>query len=119
MKIMQAITQLDGLIPNIYSTEEKVQWLSQVEGLVLATVFPGKVFDGYDGETDVETEMLIPKPFDAIYLRWLEAQVHYYNGEMDRYNNAILVYRDLLESYSAHVGRLGGSGKQSGQRFRY
>ena len=119
MRIIDAINQTDSLTPNVYSTEEKVRWLSQVEGLVLATVSSGQVFQGYDGDTDTDTEMKIPSPYDTIYLRWLEAQIHYHNGEMDRYNNAIVLYRDLLEGYQANLGRNGGAGNGTATRFRF
>ena len=48
-----------------------------------------------------ETELTAEPPFDELYRHYVEAQVHYANGETARYNsaaglwnNAFLTYRD-------------------------
>ena len=48
-----------------------------------------------------ETELTAAPPFDELYRHYVEAQVHYANGETARYNsaaglwnNAFLTYRD-------------------------
>ena len=62
-------------------------------------------FTGYDGSTDQDTEMLVPAPFDEMYIRWLEAQIDYANEEYDRYNNAVLMYQAAYDGFSAWYNR--------------
>lgn len=61
------------------------------------------LFSGYTEETDPDTVLIVPAPWDALYLYWLEAQIDYYNGEMDRYNNAAgrftLAQQEFIDHY--------------------
>lgn len=61
------------------------------------------LFSGYTEETDPDTVLIVPAPWDALYLYWLEAQIDYCNGEMDRYNNAAgrftLAQQEFIDHY--------------------
>lgn len=111
MKIMEAIFSIDSLKHNTYSRKEKVEWLSRLDSMVKRLIIDTHeggdevVFNGYNDNTDMETELLVPPPFDEIYLRWLEAQIDYANGEYDKYNNAILMYQASYDGYSNYYNR--------------
>ena len=63
------------------------------------------VFNGYDDSTDLNAELLVPAPHDEMYLRWMEAQIHYHNGEYDKYNNAIIMFNTAFEAFQAYYTR--------------
>lgn len=110
MKILEAITRVDALKPNAYSQSDKVGWLSTLDGTVKKEIIDlhvggGGAFSGYDPDTDLQTELLIPFPYDDIYIKWLEAQIDYYNGEYGKYNNSITMFNTLLEGFSAAYRR--------------
>lgn len=111
MKINQAITRLDALIFNTYTQSDKVEWLSRLDTMVKKQIIDthegaeNVIFTGYDDSTDIQTELLVPAPHDEMYLRWLEAQIHYYNGEYDKYNNAIIMFNTAFEAYQAYYTR--------------
>ena len=111
MKISQAIERLDSLIFNTYSQLDKVKWLSNLDGMVKTHIIDthegseGVHFTGYDDSTDLETELLVAAPHDEMYLRWMEAQIHYHNGEYDKYNNAIIMFNTDYEAYQAYYTR--------------
>jgi len=111
MKINQAISRLDALIFNTYEQSDKVEWLSRLDSMVKKQIIDTHegaeevTFTGYDDNTDKQTELLVPAPHDEIYLRWLEAQIHYYNGENDKYNNAIIMFNTAYEAYQAYYTR--------------
>jgi len=111
MKINQAISRLDALIFNTYEQSDKVEWLSRLDSMVKKQIIDTHegaeevTFTGYDDNTDKQTELLVPAPHDEIYLRWLEAQIHYYNGEYDKYNNAIIMFNTAYEAYQAYYTR--------------
>ena len=111
MKIIDAITRIDALKYNTYSREEKLEWLTnldaKVKKLIIDTHQGGEnvVFTGYDEKTDPETELLIPAPFDEVYLRWMEAQIDYFNGEFDKYNNAIIMYNAAYEAFEKYYNQ--------------
>lgn len=111
MTIREAINRVDGLKHNVYSENEKIAWLSKVDSMVKSLIidtheYGGYVyFDGYDQDTDLNTELLVPAPFDGMYLRWLEAQIDYHNGENAGYNSAIILFNSEFNSYAQHYNR--------------
>ena len=94
MTIREVIAQVDGRLANTYEQKEKINWLSQLDQRVKTLIIDTHegaqdvIFSGYDTQTDLDTVLLVPAPFDDIYLRWLEAQIYYYNQEEARCNNA-------------------------------
>lgn len=111
MTIRNVIDQVNTSLGNIYSQKEKIGWLSQldqrVKMLIIDTHEGGdKIpFTGYDENTNLDTVLLVPSPFDDIYLRWLEAQIHYRNQEEDRCNNATDAYNVLWAEYRNYYNR--------------
>ena len=111
MTIAEAISKVDTLKPNTYTTKDKVDWLSRLDARVKTQIIDAHECDksvyfyGYDSQSDQETELLAPAPYDEMYLRWLEAQIDYHNGEDDRYNNAIMLFNNAYEGYKKHYTR--------------
>ena len=111
MTIMEAIAQVDSLARNTYSQKDKVGWLSRLDWIIKTQIIEAhegaeKVqFAGYDDSTDLHTTLLVPAPFDEIYLRWMEAQIHYHDGEIDRYNIAITMYNTALDGFRDYYTR--------------
>ena len=124
MKIVEAINKIDSLMHNTYHQNDKVAWLSELDSDVKRLIIDTHegaeaiTFTGYDGSTDLQTELLIPSPFDSVYLRWLEAQIHYHNGEYDRYNNAIIMYNTAFDAFAAYYNRTHRPVSQ-GRRFLF
>ena len=122
MKIIEAISRLDSLKHNTYSQSDKVEWLSRLDSMVKKHIIDthegaGKVtFTGYDDTTDLQTELLVPEPFDEVYLRWMEAQIDYTNGEYNKYNQSIQMYMAAFNAYANHYNR---NHKPIGKSFKY
>lgn len=110
MTILEAIAKIDTLLPNGYRQEEKIAWLSTLDGMIMAEIMRGYEgapvsFAGYDTNTPTDTKLLAPPPYDAIYLYLLEAKIHYYDAEYTKYNNAMAMYNRAWESFAADYGR--------------
>lgn len=111
MKIYEAINRIDALKHNTYTQSDKVAWLSRLDSMVKCNIIDtheggeNVVFEDYDDSTDLNTELLIPAPFDEVYLRWMEAQIDYHNGEYGKYNNAILMFNTDYEAYENYYNR--------------
>lgn len=56
-------------------------------------------------EEDKECQLLVPPPYDGLYLSWLEAQIDYENGEIDRYNNSLAMFTQKYEDFSRYWTR--------------
>lgn len=111
MKIIEAINRLDALKFNTYKQPEKIDWLSRLDSMVKKQIIDTHegaetvTFTGYDDNTDPQTVLLVPAPHDEMYLRWMEAQIDYHNGEYDKYNNAILMFNTAFEAYAAYYNQ--------------
>ena len=109
MKIIEAINRIDSLKHNTYNESDKVAWLSRLDSMVknhIIDTHDGDVeFFGYDDGTDLQTELLIPAPYDEVYMRWMEAQIDYHNGEYDKYNNATEVFNTFYQAYKNDYNR--------------
>ena len=111
MTIIEAIGKIDDLKHNIYSLADKIGWLSRLDSMAKRLVIDthdggGDVcFSGYNVDTDLNTEMLIPEPFDEAYLRWMEAQIDYHNGEYEKYNNSIDTFNVSWTAYQNYYNR--------------
>ena len=111
MTILEAINRIDSLKHNTYTQNDKVAWLSRLDSMVKRLIIDTHeggediTFTGYNDSTPVNTELLVPAPFDEMYLRWLEAQIDYTNGEYDKYNNSILMYQTAYEGYANYYNR--------------
>ena len=121
MKIIEAINRLDSLKHNTYLESEKVEWLSEVDLEVKRNIIDthegeGVEFTGYNDSTDLQTELLITAPYDKAYLLWMEAQIHYYNGEYDKYNNAIDMFYEAYNGFKNYYNR---THKPKGKKFKF
>lgn len=111
MTIMGAINHLDAVKPNGYSQTEKIKWLSTLDGIVKAEIIDtheggeGVTFKGYDDTTALTQELLIPHPYDDVYIKWLESQIDYANGEYGKYNNSITMYNTAYTAYEKYYNR--------------
>ena len=111
MTIAEAISKVDALKPNTYTPEDKIDWLSTLDCRVKSQIIDAHrgthhfEFYGYDSIADQETELLVPAPFDEMYLRWLEAMIDYHNSDDDRYNNAIILFNNAYEAYKRYYTR--------------
>ena len=122
MKIIEAISRLDSQKHNTYSQSDKVEWLSRLDSMVKKHIIDTHegadevTFTGYDDTTDLQTELLIPEPFDEVYLRWMEAQIDYANGEYSKYNQSIQMYKAAYDSYANYYNR---NHMPLGKSFKY
>lgn len=122
MTLVEAISKIDNLKHNTFTHEDKVGWLSRLDELVKKEILDthedggAEWFFGYDTDSDVETELLVPAPYDEMYLRWLEAQIDYGNGEYDRYNNSMEMFNTAYQGYANYYNR---THMPKGKPFRY
>ena len=111
MTLMDVLYRIDEVKPNSYSQSEKIKWLSTLDGMVKKQIIDTHEvkeeieFKGYDTETDLSTTLLVPAPYDDIYLRWLEMQMDYSNGEYGKYNNSKLMFNTAFSAYELFYNR--------------
>jgi hypothetical protein len=111
MTIIEAINRIDSLKPNNYTQEDKISWLSTLDGVIKKEIIDthegseSVLFDGYEAETALDTALLVPAPYDDIYIKWLEAQIDYANGETKKFNNSIVMYNTAYSAFERYYNR--------------
>ena len=122
MTLIEAIDRTNNLKPNTYSHTDKVKWLSALDGIIKTKIIDTHEggeevpFNGYDENTDLATILLVPAPYDSIYLRWLETQIDYANGEYARYNNGVKAYNDAYDEFVRYYNR---THMPKGEKFKF
>lgn len=108
MTIIECISRIDLIKPNTYSQEEKVRWLSVIDGLVKQGIIDRHersekiIFNGYDENTPLDTKLIVPAPYDELYLYGLAARIDYWNGENDKYNDNMAMYNSTYIDFAKH-----------------
>lgn len=106
MKIYDAISKCDDTYPNSITTATKIDLLSQLDGLIKSELLDD--YERNEGEADISefsayasnmseatqkaTDLLIPYPYDNIYVNWLVANLYRLMEETAKYNNYIALF---------------------------
>ena len=123
MKLQQAIDRVDEMRPNMQSRELKIAWLSELDGLIWQELikkhemtvaefesYPKDanglpVMPEYDADTDPGKKLLVPAPYDNIYVYWLMAKIDEQTLEQEKYNNDRALFNGSWESFSDYWTR--------------
>ena len=122
MTIIEAINKVDELKPNSYTQPDKIRWPSNLDGTIKTEIIDTHeggemvIFDGYNGDTSDDTELLVKAPYDDLYLYWLESRMDYYNGEYGRYNNTLAMFNAAYSAYESFYNR---AHMHKGQKFKF
>lgn len=115
MTLDEAIARCDALKPNQYSPDEKIQWLSTLDGMIWHEILAvheaaegetlPAAFAGYTGETDRATVLLAAEPYSDLYPKYLAAQIDFCNAEFGRFNNSAALFNSVYDDYSRWYNR--------------
>ena len=110
MTINEAIARVDDLRDNTMAPNIKIAWLEMVDQQVYEEIIKGRV--GADAVTlpdysdnDGERVLLVPPPYDMLYVYRLEAEICYKNQEIDRQANALTRYNELMDAFAKQYAR--------------
>ena len=109
MTLQGAIDKADEMKPNMMSRDLKVKALSELDGLIVREILlkhermPWETdmssFTGYDNDTDPDTELIAPWPYDDMYTYWLMARIDEQNLETDKYENDRTRFNNAYDMY--------------------
>lgn len=112
MTIQQAMDKADAMKPNMMLLSVKIGFLSEIEGKIHEEIImthehtaEEETCPVYDENTDTSTEMLVPAPYDMVYVYWLMAQIDHLNQEMDKYNNDRGLFEDAWGNFADYWNR--------------
>ena len=111
MTLGEAIEIIDKAQPNQIEYDEKVRWLSEMDGKVYHEIlrthrgFEWVKYAPFGPNTPQQHPLLVPHPYDAVYLDYLEMRIADENREQVQYNNALQKYTKKLQEYMDFVNR--------------
>lgn len=111
MTVKEAIAQVDKLKPNKFTMEDKVQWLSDIDGIIVRELLDTHEnspvegeFRGYSME-DMDAELIVPSPYNVLYRWYLESQIDLGNMEIQKYNNTKTLFNNAYTTFTDHYNR--------------
>lgn len=110
MTINEAIARVDELRDNTMAPNIKIAWLQMVDQQVYHEIIKGRVgadavsLPDYSDENG-ERVLLVPPPYDMLYVYRLEAEICYRSEEIDRQANALTRYNELMDAFAKQYAR--------------
>lgn len=112
MTIKEAINQADMLrAGNTCSEREKRLWLSAIDGIIKKEIIDthegceNVSFSGYDTDTDGDTVLIAPAPYDELYISYLMAKIDLACSEYAAYNNTNALFETQYRRFAAYWNR--------------
>lgn len=112
MTIEQVIAAVDAQrTGNPYMTDEKIKWLSDVEGIIWNEIVQTHEnpddyeFDGYNNGTDRDTELIAGDMYADLYVHYVLAQIDRSQQEYAKYNVDVQQYNALFQQFAAWYNR--------------
>lgn len=97
------ITLLRELTANQYTDNVLMMWLSNCENTVLTDVMLASPEDCVELTEPSDEKLIVPHPWDKLYLPYMQAQVAHANGEYDHYANYIALFNAYMDEYARHI----------------
>ena len=127
MNIQECINRVDSVKPNQYSIDDKVRWLSYLDASIKKEIIERyeeppqeketKIviiygdsstteetteetteFTGYSPD-NLDEKLVVPFPYDELYVAYLKAKIDEENGETAKYNNSAATFNGMLQDF--------------------
>ena len=105
MTITQAITSAQALTGQVVDQATLVRWLSELDGQLALSFHRAPEWTPYDPVDDLTKTLLVPFPWDGLYVNHLAAMTYFTNGEYDRYEPERTMSENTMKEYRAYMQR--------------
>ena len=124
MRIDKLLKIVRTLKPTPFENDILLMWVNEVEGMVQTEVLLRSTADLTPYELDVQgeptaAELIVPYPFDRLYLQYLLAQIDYANGEYAKYQNSMQMFNACYTDYVHHVAETIAPADGRAERMQY
>lgn len=94
MKLTDAISQAVLLTGAAVDQSVMCRWLSELDGQLSLTLYKTDSIIQYQlpGEGQESPALLVPYPWDGMYIHYLEAMCYYTTGDFGRYQNSMAMF---------------------------
>ena len=109
MKVMDIIDRVDMMEPNQYSPEQKIRWLSTLDGKIFEEVIrthEGQTVENFTPYVNGNEELIIGDPYgEDIYYNYLQMKIAQENSEANRYNRRATMFSSLYQEWVNYYNR--------------
>ena len=105
MLISDALSRASAMTGQVVANSDAVRWLSELDGRLAFELYRVDAWTPYDPTDDLQSELLVPYPWDGLYVHHLEAMTYYTNGEYDRYEPARAMSERTLTDFRHFLQR--------------
>lgn len=111
MTIQAAIDLIDSLKPNMFSDQQKVAWLSDLDGMIWREIIqthegaPETTFTGYDQDTQPDTALLAPAPYSDVYKHYLASRMDIANRDNNEYAKDMALFTTAWQTLCDYWNR--------------
>lgn len=109
--LQQALTRIDAICPNAWDETAKLLWLNECESMIQTRILgaaPEQCIT-YDADTDRSTALLVPAPFDRLYVYYVIAMCDYAAHETAHYADSMMLFNAALDEYAKWYQRANGA----------
>ena len=118
MTLQRVLDKTDEMKSSDMSRDTRIEFINEIEGKVHAEIIMANAHleaeetcPSYSAEMegqvleDGEEELLVPAPWDMLYVYWLMCQIDLQNREMESYNNDRALFENAWEEYASYRRR--------------
>jgi hypothetical protein len=119
---MDIIERVDLMEPNDYSPEQKLHWLSTLDGKIYREVIKTHedAFIAFTGPYQTgDEELIVAAPYgEDIYYYYLQAMIAAENSETQRYNKRMTMFNSAYQEWMNFYNRT-HTPRKAGQRLLF
>ena len=109
--LQQALTRIDTICPNAWDDAAKLLWLNECESMIQTRILgtAPEACITYDADTARSTVLLVPAPFDRLYVYYVIAMCDYAAHETAHYADSMMLFNAALDEYAKWYQRTNGT----------
>ena len=106
MNIQKALDLADSMKPNMMAKPVKIAFLQELDQKIYKEILLKHKHEEEEenmpeyGDGDEGKDLLVPAPYDILYMYWLMSKIDLLNQEIDKYNNDRALFENAYEEMS-------------------
>lgn len=112
MNVAGVIEQYNTEYHNSVEDNLKISWIKKCEMMIINDTIlthedapSGEFLDEHINTFDINTELLVPEPYDDIYIHYLAQRTAMNNNDLKMYNTSSELYNNVLLKYKQKYNR--------------
>lgn len=107
MTVNECLAKVKDRKPNAYKDESLTDLLNECEAMVqreLLLTVPDEIVQ-YDFATDMDKELILPRPYDALYVTYIIMMIQYNQEEYMAYNNTNSMFQTQYANAQSYYNK--------------